>query len=339
MKIYFVTGKGGVGKSAVAAAMAFRLAQAGYRTLLVEIGPQSFYQDYFESELKRNKSDKNDTSDKNASQAIGFKPLKFSPFSVVPPLATMQTFPKMSSLSWSASMDLCLWTPQDCLKDYALHLLKVENLYKLFFENPISKSLIQIAPGLNEISILGKITSSIREIGTPLEYDYLIIDSYATGHFLSMINAPKGLSKAIKVGPMGEQSLDIFHILQNPNLVKYFVVSLPEELPTEESLDLISEIRKSTGQSCTFLLNKVIPFAADNKKPVCDVDTNDSVPSFDGYLEKQYFKYQQSLKKISEKNIHSYILPYVFSINSAEITASLASHLTESLGLKDGISV
>src|SRR6476469_2626242 len=46
-KIIFVTGKGGVGKSAVAAALALRQSQAGMNTLLVELGYQSFYRDYF----------------------------------------------------------------------------------------------------------------------------------------------------------------------------------------------------------------------------------------------------------------------------------------------------
>ena len=46
-KIIFVTGKGGVGKSAAAAALALKRSQAGLKTLLVELGSQSFYQDYF----------------------------------------------------------------------------------------------------------------------------------------------------------------------------------------------------------------------------------------------------------------------------------------------------
>ena len=297
VKIHFVTGKGGVGKSAVAAAMAFRLAQAGFKTLLVEIGPQSYYQDYFEHEL-------------TIDQVIGFKPLNFSPFSVRPHEGT--------------SLDLALWTPQDCLKDYAIHLLKVENLYKLFFENPISKSLIQIAPGLNEISILGKITSSLRGIGPKFEYDYVVVDSYATGHFMSMLNAPRGLSKAITLGPMGQQSLDIFHILQNPKVVKYFIVSLPEELPTEESMDLMTDIRRSTGQSSTLLMNKILPLE--------NLQLEDN--EFDRYLKAANEKCQLALKKMATNNIAAHPLPFIFSINSAEVTASLASCLSVPLGLE-----
>ena len=47
-KILIVTGKGGVGKSVVAAALAFKKAQEGFKTLLVELGDESFYQKFFD---------------------------------------------------------------------------------------------------------------------------------------------------------------------------------------------------------------------------------------------------------------------------------------------------
>ncbi|MDG0815084.1 ArsA-related P-loop ATPase [Bdellovibrio svalbardensis] len=47
-QIHFVTGKGGVGKSVLAAALALKLSQSGNRVLLVELGDQSFYRDFFD---------------------------------------------------------------------------------------------------------------------------------------------------------------------------------------------------------------------------------------------------------------------------------------------------
>ncbi|HWU44317.1 MAG TPA: ArsA-related P-loop ATPase [Bdellovibrio sp.] len=47
-EIHFVTGKGGVGKSVVAAALALKFSREGKKVLLVELGDQSFFQDFFE---------------------------------------------------------------------------------------------------------------------------------------------------------------------------------------------------------------------------------------------------------------------------------------------------
>ncbi len=47
-EIHFVTGKGGVGKSVLAASLALRLSQTGKRVLLVELGDQSFFRDFFD---------------------------------------------------------------------------------------------------------------------------------------------------------------------------------------------------------------------------------------------------------------------------------------------------
>ncbi|MGZ3692189.1 MAG: ArsA family ATPase, partial [Pseudobdellovibrio sp.] len=64
--------------------------------------------------------------------------------------------------AWIKGVDVAQWAPEECLKEYALHLLKIESLYKLFIDNPVTKSLIQVAPGLQELALLGKLTSSPR---------------------------------------------------------------------------------------------------------------------------------------------------------------------------------
>lgn len=217
-KIYFVTGKGGVGKSTFAASLALKLSQSGLKTILVELGDQSYFRDYF--------SLKNE--------------VHFAPVNV------------------AKNFDLALFTGADCLKEYALHLLKIERIYKLFFENPISKSLVNVAPALKELAILGKITSAIRKHGPPLKYDRIVVDGYASGHFMSLMTAPRAMATAVPFGPMGEQSRGIHDVLTNAQHCHYFIVSLPEELPMKETAELNQALKKELGVDAQVIMNKML---------------------------------------------------------------------------------
>jgi anion-transporting ArsA/GET3 family ATPase len=216
IEIIFVTGKGGVGKSTVAAGIALSQALRGKKCLLVELGNQSFFKDYFQL------------------PKVGYEPQSLRP-----------------------GLDLALWSGPECLREYAKHLLKIESLYRLFFENPVTRALVNVAPGLPEISILGKITSGPpRNVGPRLDYDCLVVDAYATGHFLALIRAPQGMAQTVSFGPMGEQSRAIDAVISDGAITKYVVVSIPEELPVTEALELSEKIEKQVRLRPLQVLNR-----------------------------------------------------------------------------------
>lgn len=292
-KIYFVTGKGGVGKSTVAAALAYKLALQGKKTILVELGKQSFYCDLFQ--LK--------------------SPVEFIP----------QTLKKFG-------FDLALLSPDDCLKEYALHLLKLESLYKIFFQNPISKSLIEVAPGLKELAILGKITSKIRKHGPPLDYECIVVDAYATGHFLSLVQAPGAMAEAIPYGPMGEQSRSINQVLQDAEVCNFFIVSLPEELPMKESFELRDKLKSKLGVDSRLVLNKSMQARLKNVKENELREELKTSENNKNYIE-QVIKFlgiekeiQQKLSLEAAKPFDS-LLPVTFESKIEKKLSFLAEHL------------
>lgn len=282
-KIIFVTGKGGVGKSSYAAVLAQKYAIQGQKTLLVELGDQSFYKEFFSLEK-----------------------VEYSP------------------LQLSHNLDIALWSGKDCLKEYALYLLKSEMLYKLFFENKISRSLIQIAPGLSELAMLGKITAGPRKHGPTTSHEVIVVDSYSTGHFLALLKAPKGLSEIIRFGPMGEQSRSIFNSLLNPEICQYHIVTLAEELPYLEGMELYEEIEKLTKMKPKLIFNRVIDTNLKEKDFLEEFKLNDFHRYIKSILQNQenYFT-QTNLQKIK-----FVILPLISQTNSFEFIKSLAHEVS-----------
>jgi anion-transporting ArsA/GET3 family ATPase len=214
-KIVFVTGKGGVGKSAVAALVARKEASLGRKTLLVEMGPWSFQ-----------------------TRALGLK--KEATYT---PTATPFGF------------DLALWTGEDCLKEYVGHLIKLPWLSRVFFENAWMRALVKVAPGLREISFLGKVTSQIRDHGPALRYDSIIVDAVSSGHFLSLLQAPVGLKNMSKTGPIRDQCGAILEAL-NSAAVKTLVVTTLESFAIHETIELVEGLRNRLKSDIQVVMNK-----------------------------------------------------------------------------------
>lgn len=276
-KIIFVTGKGGVGKSAVAAALALKKSQSGLKTLLVELGYQSFYQDYFDL------------------PTVTYNPQPLKP-----------------------NLDVALWSGPEALKEYARHLLKVESLYKLFFENSATKALINVAPALSELAILGKVTSHPRKVGPPLNYDCIVVDAFATGHFLALLRAPQGMAEAIRFGPMGEQSRSIQRIMNDPAYSSYYVVSFPEEMPVTEGQELFEGIEKAVGLKPEHIFNKVLNPSAEAlavKEP--------QLEPFQKYLAK-ISKQEESLRSKLGSQGKVLEIPQIFSVHAWEVVEQMA---------------
>lgn len=213
----YVSGKGGVGKSLVAAAIAATHAAKGSKTLLVETGDRSYYQDFLN-------------------------------------LPAVDHHPRPSGLGF----DIALWSGESCLREYVLHLLKLERLYKIFFENKVMRALVNVAPGLTEIAVLGKITSGVRHVGPPLSYDRIVIDMPATGHALAMFRAPEGMAHAIQFGPMASHCNEMSRLLHESTMSSLVLVSLLEELPVAESEEFAAAVTSEFKMPIQVVANRCL---------------------------------------------------------------------------------
>ncbi len=220
-KLVFVSGKGGTGKSTVAATLAKTIADQGRRVLLVELEQQSSVKALLE--------------------------LSNNP----------QYLPSASGLGF----DWCRLSGRDCLVEYVSSYTRLESFTQKFFDSALLKTLINVAPGLNDLSILGKLTSQIRGHGPGFDYDHIIIDAPSTGSFHSLIKAPMTLGDSVTRGPLHSQSLGIDQVLKNPDHTQFFFVSLYEELPVDELEDTLAEFTEEYDQQVSVVMNKSLGLA------------------------------------------------------------------------------
>lgn len=285
-EIHLVSGKGGVGKSVSAAAIALHLSKKKQNVLLVELGDQSFYKDFF------------------GLAGVGFSPVKLKD-----------------------NIDVALWAGETCLYEYAVYLLKIEKFAKLFFSNKIMSTFLSVAPALHELAILGKITSTVRHHGPEVTYDAIVVDAYATGHFEALLNAPVGMAEAIQFGPMGEQSRGITNTLKNPDYANYYIVTLPEDLPIKESLELSDYLTTSIEIKPKFILNKMISIIPDIKNNIKNADESDI---FIKYLTSHIENEKNSIKTLRDSGIESNQItqiPFVISHDPWKIVSEIEKFL------------
>lgn len=208
------------------------------------------------------------------------------------------------------------WTAQNCLKEYFAHYLPSQRLVDLFFENKVTKTLVGAAPGLRELALLGKVTSGPRQVGPAMLEDKLVVDAFATGHFLALLRAPVGLSRIIPVGPMGTQTESMIKTMSDPSLTSVWVVSRPEELALTEAFELVQTLREEFGLKPRIVLSG--GFIAQHDFPEGDDQTG-----FLSFMKEWNDRTLQSVHKIQESDVDFYMLPFVFKRNFNEIVQGL----------------
>jgi anion-transporting ArsA/GET3 family ATPase len=286
-KIVFFTGKGGVGKSLVAAGYAVNRAKQGKRVLLIELGETSFYQSLF-PEIK-----------------VEFEPKRVR-----------------------EGLDLAHWIGPACLRDYILYLVKSEKLLNIVFDNPFMRAFVEIAPSLAELSVVGKVTSAERGAGPRMDYDLIVVDAYATGHMMALLRAPVGMADAIKFGPMAQQSRDILKVLRDAAVTKYFIVTLPEELPVNESIDLWGMLIKEFGIRANLVCNKVVnpPLSEPELKEIKGALSGDEgLVDFVRYLEDAVQRQKEQIERLKKECGDVRTVPNYYTDNSTHLFESITS--------------
>ncbi len=241
-RFLIVTGKGGVGKTTVCAAQALALAQKGKRVLVCMCNAKERMSTMFGSEL------------------IGPD--------IVPVAPNV----------WAVNMD-----PTQALEEYGAMMLKSRALYKILFDNKYVRGFFRAVPGMSEWTMLGKAwwhTTETRDDGSHL-YDVVILDAPATGHGLDMLRVPKVIVEVVPPGLLRRDAERAWAMFQDPELSAVVLVTLPEEMPTTETIELAraleNELHLPIGK---VVVNGVLPpLFSKEERVVLGELTLDEAPS------------------------------------------------------------
>jgi anion-transporting ArsA/GET3 family ATPase len=214
-RLLFVTGKGGTGKTTVAAALAQLAADRGKHVLACEVDAKGDLAALFEAE-----------------------PTDFAGREVARGVVAM-------------SMDT-----EASLREYLKLTLRIPVVGGL---GPLARALDFVAaaaPGVREILTVGKLCYEVRE----RNYDLVVVDAAATGHIVSQLAAPQAINDLVMVGPVRSQTDWMLEILSDPRRTGVVVVTTPEEMPVNETLELAARIRaETTVRLSAVVVNRVLP--------------------------------------------------------------------------------
>lgn len=163
--------------------------------------------------------------------------------------------------------------PVAAREEYALKIIKNRLLHKLVFSNRYVNSFLDAVPGLSEWAMLGKATYHALDDAMPHErYDMVVFDSPPTGHGLDILRLPNAIVQSVQGGRMRQDALLRLALLKDVSATAIVPVCLPEELPTNETIELSVELRKQGMPLYAVVINKVI-----NTLPVGAMEHCDSV--------------------------------------------------------------
>jgi anion-transporting ArsA/GET3 family ATPase len=161
--------------------------------------------------------------------------------------AAREVFPSL----WAMSMDT-----EASLREYLRLNLRIPVVGRI---GPLAKAfdfVATAAPGVREILTVGKFCYEVRE----RHYDLVVVDASATGHIVGQLAAPQAINDLVKVGLIRSQTDWILEILSDPATTGLVIVTTPEEMPVNETIELAGKVATETSvELAAVIVNRVLP--------------------------------------------------------------------------------
>lgn len=224
-RLHFVSGKGGTGKSTVAAALALSLAAGGKKVLLVEVEGRGAIGPTFEID------------------------------EALPPTETKVATADGEGAVFALPMDVEA-TFLDYLKtNYGMGLAAraLKSIGAIEFAT-------SLAPGFKDILITGKIMECTqrRDKAGRYVYDAVVVDAPPTGRIGKFLDVTRAMKEIAKAGPIAGQADRVVRLLHSPDTVVH-LVTLLESLPVQETAEAVRELRALELRVGAVIVNRALP--------------------------------------------------------------------------------
>jgi anion-transporting ArsA/GET3 family ATPase len=223
-RLHVVSGKGGVGKTTVAAALALALASEGRKVLLVEVeGRQGI------------------------AQLFDTAPLPYAEEQI----AAAPGDGELRALAIDAEAALLEYLSMFYNLGFAGRTLRRMGAIEF---------ATTLAPGLRDVLFTGKIKECVcrtDERGRYV-YDAVVVDAPPTGRLVKFLDVTRAMADLAKVGPIRGHSEGVVRLLHSSDTVVHLVTVL-EDLPVRETLEAVSELDAADLRPGMVVLNRVRP--------------------------------------------------------------------------------
>ncbi|SDI18436.1 Anion-transporting ATPase, ArsA/GET3 family [Rhodococcus triatomae] len=242
-RLHFVSGKGGTGKSTVAAALALALAEGGRRVLLVEVEGRQGIAQLFE----------------------------------VPPLPPQET--KVAAAEGGGEVVALAIDIETAFLEYLEMFYNLGFAGRAMRRFGAIEFATTIAPGLRDVLLTGKIKEcAVRtDKSGKRVYDAVVVDAPPTGRIGSFLDVTKAMADLAKGGPVRSQSEGVVRLLHSDETMVH-LVTLLEALPVQETADAAAELAGSDLRLGAVVVNRTTPrflpesAVTDAAKGVLDAD-------------------------------------------------------------------
>ncbi|MGH2795638.1 MAG: ArsA-related P-loop ATPase, partial [Actinomycetota bacterium] len=218
-RLAIVSGKGGVGKTTVAAALAVAAANAGKRVLLVEVEQREAIAPLF------------------GERAIGYEERRLAP--------------NITGLSV---------IPDDALVEYLYLFYGIRRVGKVLRGTKAIDFATNVAPGLRDILLIGKVKEAERrrQQGSYV-YDLIVLDAPPTGRLPRFLDAPRAVVELVNSGPIRQQAQGVLDMVTDPKRCRVVLVTLPEDMPVRETVEAADTLAKMNVNVGPIVVNAVLP--------------------------------------------------------------------------------